>query len=372
MRRCILLLVALAAVHGASQPETLDIKLQDRRLFDLIEQIARQCEAGLLVHQSVAGKLDGKLSLVAARIPWAEMVGYLRDEHGLAVALDGGRLLVGDADAAMRARLVVRRYDIQHLLVGHEHRPAGGLGLADPGSSSRHTPPPIDDAEPPEQGRIVDILRTVVGPPEVWRVGRIDEFEGALIIDQLPEVHEQITAALAWLERIDARQILVRVHQLPAGGPAGPVVDAAGWRAYAGSPVIAAWPAFDGAQSHTLSGVQRWYVADVDVNQNRHDPILSLLADGLCVDVQPAATLAGVAATIRFDATRGQTILAEAVVRDDAGRPLATLGTPTLTLDSVRDTRLVPPGGAAIYRCGDRTLAVTFEIIDPAKAPATK
>ena len=56
------------------------------------------------------------------------------------------------------------------------------------------------------------------------------------------------------------------------------------------------------------------------------------------------------------------------VVRDVANQPLVTITTPHVTTDRSSDQRTIPPGGAAIYRFGERAYALTTEVLDDSKA----
>jgi hypothetical protein len=369
--RCLLPLALIAAAPAAQQPATIDLHTENAPLLQLVERISRQCDAGLVVDSAAVPSLGKEVTIQARDAKWDQAMDLLANEYGIAVHLVGDRLEITSVDEEQRKRLEVRFYDIRTLTTGVAAYPSPELDIPEPGGEGSRLLPPIEDTAPPELNEVVEIVKARVAPGTWDRAGvAIEDFNGAVVITQTPEVHAEIAALLVELERVAARQVICRAWDLGPGAPSAATLDAEGWRqasAKAGSP-IAVFPARDGQQNHHFSGVQRAYIADADVVQTVMDPIAAVVSSGLTVDLVPSVTVGGVLVTTRLSATiaQGQ---AASVVRDGAGDPEAAIELPSRTIASGRDLRLVPPGGAALYAIGDRTYALTFEVVS-APAPA--
>jgi hypothetical protein len=363
-------LAACAAVLAAAQPDTIDLRVEAQPLFTLIERIARQCDAGLSVHHAVQDRLAEEVTINARDARWADAVELLRRQYRLAVRLEGGRLLVEDAAADLRRQLVVVRHDIRPLLEAKFDRPGPSLSIPEPGGCGSMLLPPIEAAGP-QVDTFIDTIRRVIAPAG-WAEGTSMETQGgSLVVVQTPAVQRQIGELLQRMEAQILRQVQVRLWRLPVAEDAGPaVLDRAACLARIkglGSPALVL-VAGDDQQVHAFAGRQRNAVLDLDVVQERMDPIVTTLAAGLALDVKPLATRAGVLLTVRLDAATaaesGQTQVKEAT-----GQPIASIEQPVQDLDSARCSVVVPDGGCAILRFGDRAYAIQAELFGAAALP---
>jgi hypothetical protein len=245
-------------------------------------------------------------------------------------------------------------------------RPGPVLSIPVPGGMGCQLLPPSESEGRPEALSFIELIRERVSPAswsEVAGAG-IEEYNGALVIVQTPAVHRQIAALLQQLEAGLARQVQVRVWRLPAeavGEPA--ILDRAACATRTkglGAPALILVTG-DDQQNHAWAGTQRNAILDLDVVQSRMDPIVTTLAAGLVLDVQPLITRAGLLLTIRFDAV-APTPTALLPVLDGSGRSIAALDQPAQEQDSVRCNVLVPDGGAAVLRFGDRAYAIQAEV----------
>jgi hypothetical protein len=368
-----LLLISPLTATAATQPDTIDLRVDRAPLFTLIERIARQCDAGLAVDGALGDTMRREITLNAKDAPWKDALALLESEYGIALALDDGRLVVTDADAEFRKKLVQRTYDVRSLTKPLENYPGPNLDIPEAGGQGAKLLPPIEPESAPEASDLVDTLQKHVRPESWTRAGvAIEEYSGAMVVTQTPEIQTEVQAFLERLERTAAREVVCRAWRIAAPHDANaPVADAATWARWAkdaGTP-IASFVMIDGQQNHHFSGTQMMYIADANVVQGVDDPIVTVLRSGLGIDVEPQATLDGVIATIRFTATVDQQ-WTQAPVLDPAGRPLITVALPRTLLDTSRDSRLVPKGGAAVLRFGDRAYALTFEVLDWPAEPA--
>jgi hypothetical protein len=370
------LLAAGSALAAAAQPATLDLRADKQPLFALVERIARQCDAGLIVHHELQARMQAPVTIIAKDAKWNDAIALLASEYHIALKLAGDRLEVTDADGEFRKRLVMVTYDLRHLTAVLDSFPGPDLDIPEPGGAGSRLLPPIEPETKPEINEFIEIVQKQVAPESWTREGvAIEDYNGAMVVTQVPEIQAQVAALIAQFERTTARQVVCRCYRLAqAPGEGAPVLDAKAWQAAAQglAPPVATFVTLDEQGNHHFSGVQRAYIADADVNQETFDPIVSILSSGLGVDVEPRVTISGVLATVRLDATIAQRFTV-AQVNDGRGQKLLPLEMPDASSDTSRDTRLVPPGGAALYRFGERTYALTFEVLDYAKAaPAAK
>lgn len=370
--RNLLILPFCAALSAASQPATIDLRVEDKPLSTLIERIAHQCDAGLSVDHHVQDRLDSQVTINARDANWADAMLLLRQQHHLAVRLDGDHLLVEDADREWRRTLVAQRYDIRHLMAAKTAFPGPSLETPEPGGTGSRLLPPIEAASRPEALTLIDLIKQRAAPG-CWDDERgtlITNDEGGIItVFQTPTVHTQIATLLRELEGQLLRQVQIRLWRLPkAVVVEGEMIDRAAFAVLAKTlgPPSLAFITGNEQQNHAYAGNQRNAILDADVVQQRYDPIRSTISDGIVLDVQPQSTRAGVLVTCRFDAI----VSADAVtapLREPQGRTILPIELPDRHRDTVRCTLLIADGGAAILRFGERAYAVQAEVFQPAK-----
>ncbi len=354
------------SAQAASQPETIDLRVDHAPLVTLIERIARQCDAGLAIDSSLQEQMSREVTLNARDAPWKEAVALLESEYRISLTLVADRLNVVNADAEFRNRLVSRTYDVRVLTLPIDDFPGPKLDIAEPGSAGCYLMPPHQATPSSASAEISATIRRQIRPSWWTRDGmEISELNGALIITALPDIHAEILAFLQRLERAAAREVVCRVYRLPDNiAPLPAVLDAKAWRALAptsGAP-IATFAMLDSQTNHHFSGTQAIYVSDADVVQGIYDPIMSLVSHGLAVDVEPVVTIDGVVVTTRFSATINHDVTSAPVI-DSAGKAVIDVQLPRTELDASNDSRLVPLGGAAGLRFAERTYALTFEVV---------
>lgn len=371
MRNLLPLLLLCASLSAASPPATVDLRVEDKPLFTLLERIARQCDAGISVDHHVQDRLDQAVTINARDANWTDAMLLLRQQHRLAVRLEGDRLVVEDADGELRRSLVATRYDIRHLLAGKVGFPGPCLSTPEPGGTGSRLLPPIEAASRPEALSLIELLQQRVAP------GRWNETQGTHIVNeggvltvfQVPAVQAQVAAVLRELEGQLLRQVQIRLWRLPAATVVeGEMLDRAAFAALAKTlgPPSLAFVTGNEQQNHGYVGTQRSAILDADVVQQRFDPIVSVLADGLALEVQPQSTRAGVVVTCRLDAAASGDPLSTPI-REAQGRTIMPLDLPDRRHDTVRCTLLIADGGAAILRFGERAYAVQAEVFQPAK-----
>ena len=360
----------LATAQAASQPENIDLRVDHAPLATLIERIARQCDAGLVIDSSLQDLMNRAVTINVKEAAWKDALALLASEYRISLSLVDDRLQVVDADAEFRKQLVTKTYDVRTLTQALENFPGPSLDIPEPGGHGAMLLPPIEGDERPEAAEIGDTIRRHVHP-EMWqRSGMsIGQYSPELVITATPEIHNDILVFLQQLERTAARQVVCRVFRLPDNGALLPAVfDAKAWQAASGGGAgsgapLATFIMLDAQQNHHFSGAQSRYVADADVVQGIYDPIVTVLSKGLMVEVKPEVTIDGVIATTRFEATVDSSWTSEEIV-DTAGKSQVSVRQPQIRSDISNDTRLVPIGGASVLRFAERTYVMTFEVVN--------
>ncbi|HEX3134684.1 MAG TPA: hypothetical protein VHX44_14030 [Planctomycetota bacterium] len=371
MIRVLMLVLGMAPLFAAAQPDQLDLRANRQRLSEVLESIAKQCDAGLIVSKSVQGRLNGEVTLTARKASWADASRWLADDFHMTMHLMGEHLEIGDADREFRARLVSVTYDIRTLTKPLSAFPGPDLDIPEIGGVGSRLLPPIEPESVPQINEFIELVQKHVAPI-TWQIDGvgIKEFNGTMVVIQVPEVHQRIAEFIATLERTSARQVIVRCHRLPAGAPQSTVLDAATWAPIAKglTAPIGVVQLLDEQTNGHFSGTQRAIISDTDNNQDVFDPIVSVISDGLSVDLDVHVTNAGVVTTTRFGVTAKQVITPTAITSPN-GKILTPIELVASDHGYTRDTRVIPDGGAAIYHVGDQAYAVSVEVLDFTKRP---
>jgi hypothetical protein len=372
IRPLLLSLLVASVLNAATQPATLDLRADKEPLFTLIERIARQCDAGLLIHHSLQERMDAEVTVVAKDAKWADAMALLSNEYHIVITLNGDRIDVSDADREFRKRLVTITYDVRSLTASMASFPGPELAILQPGGAGSRLLGPNSSEKHHQIDELVALVKNHIAPHSWERSGTsLEDFNGQIVVTNIPEIQTQVAALIAQLERATARQVICRCYRLPQVPDSSAVLDAKAWQALSAnlpSPV-AVFASLDEQRNHHFSGQQRAYLADADANQGVFDPIMSVINSGIAFDIEPHVTINGVLATVRLSSTSAQR-WSIAQVNDAKGQSLMPIETPDVTSDNSRDTRMVPSGGASLYRFGDHSYAITFEVLDYAQAKA--
>ena len=372
IRPLLLCLLIASVLNAATQPATLDLRADKEPLFTLIERIARQCDAGLLIHHSLQERMDAEVTVVAKDAIWADAMALLSNEYHIVITLNGDLIEIDDADRDFRKRLVTITYDVRSLTTSMANFPGPELAIPEPGGTGGRLLPPISSEKVQQIDELITLVKNQVAPNSWERSGTsLEDFSGQIVVTTVPEIQTQVAALIAQLERTTARQVICRCYRLPQVPDSSAIIDAKAWQALSANlpTPVAVFVSLDEQQNHHFSGQQRAYLADADVNQGTFDPIMSIINSGITFDIEPHVTINGVLATVRLSATSAQRWNI-AQVNDAKGQSFMPIETPEVTSDNSRDTRMIPLGGASLYRFGDHAYAITFEVLDYAQAKA--
>jgi hypothetical protein len=372
IRPLLLSLLVASVLNAATQPATLDLRADKEPLFTLIERIARQCDAGLLIHHSLQERMDAEVTIVAKDAKWADAMALLSNEYHIVITLNGDRIEVSDADREFRKRLVTIIYDVRSLTTSMANFPGPELSIPEPGGTGTRLLPPVSSEKVQQIDEFITLMKNQVAPHSWERPGTsLEDFNGQIVVTNVPEIQTQVAALIAQLERATARQVVCRCYRLPQMPDSSAVIDAKAWQTLSANlpAPVAVFVSLDEQQNHHFSGQQRTYLADADVNQGIFDPIMSIINNGIAFDIEPHVTINGVLATVRLSSTSAQR-WSVTQINDARGQSLMPIETPEVTSDNSRDTRMIPSGGASLYRFGEHAYAITFEVLDYAQAKA--
>lgn len=355
---------------AAAEPTLVDLRLRNAPLLTLLDRIASQCDSGLAIAPGLNDEVAKVVTIDVRDVSWADALAFFRDQHGMRLVLEGGRLMVQEYSQSERSRLVLRRHDVRHLLDGVPFFPGPSLSVPEPGGMGAQLIPEIAAEDNVELGDIQDLLMSAIAR-EHWDIdgAGMEEWDGHLVVIQVPEVQERIAALLRELELRAGRGLAVRIWELPVGTATSAVLDAAAWHARAATLAgpTACFVQSDGSRQHHFSGVQEPYLADHDVVGTAYDPILTVRSAGLMLDCESRVTRAGVLMTLRF--------AHNAVTRSEerpitvGGQQLGGLQEWDNALSLQEDTRLIPSGGAALIADRDRAWAISVEVLELPSEP---
>ena len=218
---------------------------------------------------------------------------------------------------------------------------------------------------------MIEIIQRTVAP-ESWSLPNvaINEIGNAVVVTHTAEVHARIAALLNDLARQRRRLVTLRLHRLTAAPPGnGDVLDAAGWSALGAQIPAVALVLREGEAGYHFSGVQRNHLADEHVEHGIHRPLVAALATGTILEALPMPIANGVRVRLHLNLSSAPT-WTPAALRDDHEQPLFTLLRPEIRRDQISTTRLIPTGGATLFRFGERIYALTADVVDPEQSGA--
>ena len=172
-------------LSAAAQPATLDLRADKQPLFTLVERIARQCDAGLIIHHELQARMATEVTIIAKDAKWADAMALLAGEYRIVLKLVGDRLEISDADHEFRKRLVAVTYDLRPLTASMTGFPGPSLDIPEPGGVGSRLLPGIEADSKPEITEFIEIVQRQVAPDSWVRDGvSVHEFNGDMVVTQ--------------------------------------------------------------------------------------------------------------------------------------------------------------------------------------------
>lgn len=346
-------------------PATLTVDLDVRPISDLIDALAKACGTGIQVDAAIVSRWDNRLSASYPNLPWEVVVRQVASEFELDVALQDGFLCVARHEPLRGLERHI--YDVRAM--NHIPPPHRGVDLTLP-DLSQTVLPPIEAVNQPDVSDLVEVLLREVAPTSWSNEGvAIETYGDAIVLTNTQAVHQATAALLTSIERQRTLQIVTRLHPLKTPpADVSEILDATQWAKLAGqtSSPIAVIVARNGQLQNHYAGIKRLVLGEADVNQGFLLPEVHLLTGGLSLQVLATSTFAGVDVEVVL-AVSSDTELPAVSITGAGGQQITMLTTPKQTVARSADRRLIPPGGAALYRCGEQIYALTCEVLDPRK-----
>jgi hypothetical protein len=356
------------AIADPTPPAAITLDLDVQPVSALIDALATACGTGIQIDAAVIPRLEDRLTVSYPGLPWPVVVEHLAANHALDASLQDGFLRIAQHDPHAPPRgLVHRIYDVRAMNRPVQAHPAPSLSLPD---GNRNRLPAIEAGVQPEVNELIETIQSEVDPDSWSHEGAaIEDYDGAVVLTNTPHAHRATGALLTTIERQRTVQVVSRLHPLPSPPADAPaILDAARWAALSAqaSPAIAVIVGRNGQLQSHYAGIQRLALADAEVMEGFLLPRVRLLTAGLSLQVRATSTLAGVDAEVAL-AVSSDADGSPAAITGADGQPLATLAVPYANVAHCADRRLIPPGGAALYRCGGRVYALACEVLDPRK-----
>jgi len=360
-----------APTPAFTMPASTSLDITNQPVMTALERLASLTQTGLVIHHDAQQLVREEADIHLMDQSWEAVTKSLW-LHRAAVHCEDGLLLVEQWNANSERRM--ERVLTSTATMTTEIRPSPGPRLG-----VQRLPDGALDPQPLFAGHhqnhqtpeMIEEIQPHVGPDSWSNAGVfIEDYNGAIIVRHTPEIHLQIAKFLADRERRMARQVMVRFHHL-AKPPTAPelILDAATWTTLAKNLTPdAAFTVIDGQRNHHFSGMCRAYTAADLFENGLGSPVMGMTTSGLVIEVEPHITVEGISTRIRLQATVSDS-MTTSPVKDAAGRLLFDIDLPDQRIDKADDVRLIPPGGAALYRFDDRTYAVSVEPLDVITSP---
>ena len=165
IRTLLLSLLVASVLNAATQPAIIDLRADKEPLFTLIERIARQCDAGLLIHHSLQERMDAEVTVVAKDAKWADAMALLSNEYHIVITVNGDRIEIDDADRDFRKRLVTITYDVRSLTASMVYFPGPELSIPEPGGNGSRLITLASSENVQQIDDLITLVKNQVAPP---------------------------------------------------------------------------------------------------------------------------------------------------------------------------------------------------------------
>lgn len=350
-------------------PATVSLRVTGEPLMNGLERLASNLRVGLIIHHSAQDAVREEAEIDLVERSWNDLLTVMW-RHRVLLALEGDLLMVRDWERGTELRTERVIYSTATMTKQPTPQPGPRLGIRDLLETTATQPlfSNVHQSNGDDPSRFIEEMQSEVAPESWSNAGVfIEDYNGSMIVGQSPETHAEIVRFIAMREQRFARQVVVRCHHL-AKPPTGSalILDAATWTTLAKDlpAADAAFIVIDGQCNHHFSGVHRSYIAADLFENGLGSPVMGMTTSGLVIEVEPHITVEGISTRIRLQATVSDS-MATSPVKDAAGRLLFDIDLPDQRIDKADDVRLIPPGGAALYRFDDRTYAISVETLTP-------
>jgi len=342
----------------------LTIDAQERTVVEVITSMANQARLNVVVmDSSLDNVLAQRVTLQTDKRPWVEVTDLLRARYQIAIHVEKSTLTVVSSRKEALRDYSLQVYDVRSLIHGVVTFPGVDLSAGvGPGSTAGLLQREYGDGAPMEIAELKEQILSQVVSGGWNEFSFIKEWNGMLAISQTKENHQKIESFLAQYEVLIGRQVIARVYRVPAPADASVIVKGDALTALVNQGTLYALvPCRNNCENSHFSGTQRRILADLDIVQNRMDPITSIVCDGLTVQIRPVITVGGILADmqLQYAPTLTSTKLP---VTNVSGQLIAGIDQVQQHLAYTSDKRLVPLDQGTLYQLGDQCFLVTFSV----------
>ncbi len=239
-----------------------------------------------------------------------EILDWLVKYVGAGYEFDESVVVVTSYAAAMRAQVVLKRYDVRDITSVLPDFPGPDFALT---------------TKPPAPARSSIVVTFAVGEdtvtasslaemmqsrvrPDSWAAElgtSIEERSGRLYVMQTPEVHALIDEVLSVMRvkmkrMVEVELVLARLDPPPERPLAGLLKDGPALALMKKGETVfrSTTISFDNSRHHMFTGEHARYVGDMEISGDMHDPVVRDILDGFSVDVVPVSAEGGRTVTL--------------------------------------------------------------------------
>ena len=291
--RLLLVLSIFTCLGAVDSDVQLDLRIANGDLLNAMERMARDLDVSLVVHQDAIEHLDenkNKAEVDIRDAGWSKLKDFLEDEYRLAVSHQDGQLVVRDSESLFLSRTEVRWYDVRLLVEGVQHY------YTERSSSF------ADDIEDTlDMDQLINMIELQVAEESWGRDGvSLTDINGWLVVCHIPEVQDKVRALLLNLEAAVARQVQLRVFELPIDKADGlsAVMSAESWQKHlAHGRSLGCFVVPDSGRNHLSALRIAEYMRMFDGDVPRPDKLIG----GLSVDCEVMVSRRGIVLTTRLN-----------------------------------------------------------------------
>jgi len=191
------------------QEITLDFS--DTDLVDVVGFLQRVTNANIVLDPRVAAGSPAPVTLRVDRMKMRFVLDFIMRITNLKYTLRNEAIYISN-EQGTRGDLFMKMYDVRDLTHAMDSFPGPSLEIPKPGGTGSQLLPPTAAETKPETSEFIEIIQQVVSPAS-WSPDAgttIEEYNGAMVVNQSGEVHIQIDELLRALRNQRGSQIHVK------------------------------------------------------------------------------------------------------------------------------------------------------------------
>lgn len=191
------------------QEITLDF--QDTDIADVVSFLQQVTNANIVLDPRVLAATPPPITMRVERMKLRFVLDFISRITQLKYTLRNEAIYISN-EAGLRGDLSMRLYDVRDLTHAMQSFPGPNLQIPKPGGTGSQLLPPIASDTPPATAEFIEIIQKVVAPAS-WAAESgttIEEYNGAMVVNQSADVHAQIDELLRSLRNQRGAQIHVK------------------------------------------------------------------------------------------------------------------------------------------------------------------